>query len=70
MKIVRNHDLFFNEEKMHKKPVKAMEIIRVIFQKDGHVHNRPFTQVEQCGKMLPFLKEIEKNNRSKRLNLF
>ena len=34
-KIVRSHDVFFNEEKMHKKPVQTVEIRRVVFQEDG-----------------------------------
>ena len=37
-KIACNHGLFFNEDKIHKKPVKKVEIRRVIFQEDGHVH--------------------------------
>ena len=39
-KIVCNNDVFFNEEKMHKKPIKIVEIHRVVFQEDGQVHNR------------------------------
>ena len=30
-KIVCSHDVFFDEEKMHKKPVKPVEIRRVVF---------------------------------------
>ena len=37
-KIVRNNDVFFNEDKMHKKPLTTIEIHRVIFEEDGHVH--------------------------------
>ena len=37
-KIVHSHSVFFNEEKMHNKPIKIVEVRRVIFQDDGHVH--------------------------------
>ena len=37
-KIVRNNDVFFNEDKMHKKPITTVEICRVIFEEEGHVH--------------------------------
>ena len=43
-KIVYSHDVFFNEEKMHKKPVQTVEIRRVVFQEDGQVHNRQIAQ--------------------------
>ena len=43
-KIIRSNDVFFDEEKMHKKPVKRIKICRVIFQEDGHVHNRQVAQ--------------------------
>ena len=43
-KIVRSHDVFFNEEKMHKKPVHIVDIRRVVFQEDGQVHNRQVAQ--------------------------
>ena len=43
-KIVRSNDVFFNEEKMHKKPIKTVEIRRVVFQEDGQVHNRQVAQ--------------------------
>ena len=43
-KIVRSSDVFFNEEKMHKKPIKTIEIRRVVFQEDGQVHNRQVAQ--------------------------
>ena len=36
--------MFFNEEKMHKKPVQTVEIRRVVFQEDGQVHNRQIAQ--------------------------
>ena len=45
-KIVRNNDVFFNEEKMHKKPIKIVEIYRVVFQEDGHVHSRQVAQAK------------------------
>ena len=38
--IVHSNDVYFNEEKMHKKSIKTMEIRRVVFEEDGHVHNR------------------------------
>ena len=37
-KIVCNNDVFFNEDKMHKKLVTTIEIRKVIFEEDGHVH--------------------------------
>ena len=37
-KIVRSNDVFFNEDKMHKKPAKIVEIRRVIFEEDGYLH--------------------------------
>ena len=43
-KIVRSNDVFFNEEKMHKKPIKTIEIRRVVFSEDGQVHNRQVAQ--------------------------
>ena len=46
-KIVCNHSVFFNEEKMHKKPVKIVEVRRVIFQEDGHENAREQQQVAQ-----------------------
>ena len=39
-KILRSSDVYFNEDKMHKKPIKIVEICRVVFQEDGQVHNR------------------------------
>ena len=45
-KIVCSNDVFFNEEKMHKKPIKIVEIRIVVFQEDGQVHNRRIAQVE------------------------
>ena len=46
-KIVRSHSVFFNEEKMHKKPVKTVEVRRVIFQEDGHENAGAQQQVAQ-----------------------
>jgi len=43
-KIIRSNDVFFNEEKMHKKPVQTVEIRRVIFQEDGPVHHEQVAQ--------------------------
>ena len=37
-KIVCSNDVLFNEEKMHKKPIKIVEIRWVIFQEYEHVH--------------------------------
>ena len=39
-KILQSSDVYFNEDKMHKKPINIMEICRVIFQEDGQVHNK------------------------------
>ena len=39
-KILCSSDVYFNKEKMHKKPIKTVEILRVVFQEDGQVHNR------------------------------
>ena len=39
-KIVRNNDVYFNEEKMHKRPIPTVEIRRVVFQEDGAMYNR------------------------------
>ena len=44
---IRNHSVFFNEEKMHKKPVKTVEVRRVIFQEDGHENVGAQQQVAQ-----------------------
>ena len=34
-KILCSNDVYFNEDKMHKKPIKAVKVRRVIFQEDG-----------------------------------
>ena len=34
------NDINFNEDKMHKRPIKTAEIRRVVFQEDKQVHNR------------------------------
>ena len=39
-KTLHSSDVYFNEDKMHKKPIKTIEIRRVVFQEDGQVHNR------------------------------
>ena len=39
-KTIQSNDVYVNEEKMHKKPIKIVEICRVVFQEDGYVHNR------------------------------
>ena len=36
-KIVRNHNVFFDQIKMHKKLVKTVEIQKVVFQEEGPV---------------------------------
>ena len=46
-KIVYSHSVFFDESKMHTKPVKTVEIRTVIFQEDGLV------QDEQAGGHAP-----------------
>ena len=55
-KIVRSNDVFFNEDKMHKKPVKTVEIRRVIFEEDGHVH-RGVQNAGQVGQNAPHVQE-------------
>ena len=42
--IICSNDMFFDEERMHKKTVKEIEIRRVVFQEDGQVHNRQVAQ--------------------------
>ena len=37
-KIFCSNDVFLNEDKMHKKPITIVEIHKVIFEEDGHVH--------------------------------
>ena len=37
--IVCSHDDFFDEEKIQKRPIKTVEIHRVVFQEDGQAHN-------------------------------
>ena len=49
--------MYFNEEKMHKKPIKVVEICRVVFQEDGHVHNRQVAQAKQHGQNAPIAQE-------------
>ena len=41
-KVLRSSDVYFNEDKMHKRPIKTVEMRRVVFQEDGQVHNRQF----------------------------
>ena len=64
-KIVQSNDVYFNEEKMHKRPIPTVEIRRVVFQEDGVVHNRDI--VHNAGdnkdRMLPLFKKIEWNHR-------
>ena len=40
-KIVCNHDGFFDKGKMHKKPVKLVEIWRVVFREDDPLPSDP-----------------------------
>ena len=54
-KIVCNNEIFFNEKKMHKKPIKIVEIYRVVFQEDGHVHNKQVAQDEQYRQNAPIV---------------
>ena len=68
-KIVHSNDVFFNEDKMHEKPVKTVEIRRVIFEEDGHVH-RGVQNAGQVGQNSPMYKrKLEEMNRPLRLNL-
>ena len=39
-KVLCSSDVYFNEDKMHKRPIKTVEIRRVVFQEDGQVNNR------------------------------
>ena len=39
-RVLCSRDVYFNEDKMHKKPIKIVEIHRGVFQEDGQVHNR------------------------------
>ena len=41
------NDVYFNEEKMHKRPIPTVEIRRVVFQEDGAVYNRDAGQQGQ-----------------------
>ena len=54
--IVCSNDVFFNEDKMHKKLVTIVEICRVIFKEDGHVH-RGVQNVGQVGQNAPHVQE-------------
>ena len=56
MKIVRSNDVFFNEDKMHKKHVTIVEIYRVIFEEDGNVH-RGVQNAGQIGQNAPHVQE-------------
>ena len=55
-KIVCSNDLFFNEDKMHKKPIKTVKIRRFVFQEDGHVH-RGVQNARQVGQNSPHVQE-------------
>ena len=48
-KIARSNDVYFNEEKMHKRPIPTVEIWRVVFQEDGVVHRDIAPNVRQQG---------------------
>ena len=39
-KILYNSDIYFNEHKMHTKPIKTIEIQRVVFQEDVQIYNQ------------------------------
>ena len=69
-KIVRSNDVFFNEDKIHKKPIKIVEICSVVFQEDGQVCNKQVAQDEQHGQNTPMVQKVERNNRFKRFILF
>ena len=55
-KIVCNNDVFFNQDKMHKKAITIVEIRRVIFEEDGHVH-RGVPNAGQVGQNAPHVQE-------------
>ena len=42
---------------MHKKPIKTVEIRRVVFQEDGQVHNRQVAQNKQHGQNASMVQE-------------
>ena len=56
-KIVCNNDVYFNEENMHTKPIKIVEICIVVFQENGHVHNKQVSQTKQHGQNAPNVQE-------------
>ena len=56
-KILYSRDIYFNEDKMHKKPIKTTDIRRVVFQEDGEVHSR-----QLLDKMLQLYKREERNH--------
>ena len=56
-KIVCNNDVYFNEEKMHKKPIKIVEICKEVSQEDGHVHNRQVAQAKHHGQNAPIIQK-------------
>ena len=56
-KIVCSNDMIFNEEKMHEKPIKIVQIHRVVFQEDGKVHNKQVAQAKQHGQNAPVVQE-------------
>ena len=56
-KILCSNDVYFNEEKMHKKPIQIVESYRVVFQEDGHVHDKQVAQGEQHGQNAPNVQE-------------
>ena len=60
-KILCSTNVYFNEDKMHKKPVEIVEIRRIVFQEDGQVHNR------QLDNALGAHMREERNHRNNRL---
>ena len=51
-KIVCSNDVYFNEEKMHKRPIPTVEIRRVVFQEDGG-QNAPIVQEDRVEPQAP-----------------
>ena len=55
---MQSNDVYFNEEKIHKRAILTVEIHRVVFQEDGVVHNRDIAHnVGQQGQNAPIVQE-------------
>ena len=56
-KIVGSQSVFFDESKMHKKPVKIVEIRRVVFQEEGPAPREVPREVCASGQAPPSLEQ-------------